>query len=435
MAWYDQLQPASFRGVPFQVDSIDHQAGDNVVLREYPFADLPTVFRMGEAAEEIKLSAYVVGPDYMAQRDLLRSVLSGEGELVHPTAGRLKVWVAGKYTLREAPTAEGGVARFDLTFVRAEPRRYPRPETDTPTAARTAASDAQAVALDQFAAEWSIAGLPDWVGSDALARVADQVGVVWQQMNTATAALAETNATLLRTYQQTSRTLASLAATPRRLGEQLALMLQLPGEVSQATLRDVRLAAASCATLGLRTPVKPFEVRVVPPVDGGLVMYGTGLPDALPRASAARESLTRLQAASDRLVETLATAAWVDATARLELANYDEALALRSWVHQQVMRLLQGASEGPAPAQAQGSNWYDAVLTMLTVALADLQARSRGLVRLMTYVPQGVEPVWLVSYRLFGTGAWADEILAMNPHVRNPLLVPAGVPLRLVDRR
>ena len=52
--WLEQLLPASFRGVPFQVDTIEHQAGDNVVLREYPFQDLPTVFRMGEAAEEIK---------------------------------------------------------------------------------------------------------------------------------------------------------------------------------------------------------------------------------------------------------------------------------------------------------------------------------------------------------------------------------------------
>ena len=38
-AWAQQLQPASWRGVPFHVDSVDISAGDNVVLREYPFQD------------------------------------------------------------------------------------------------------------------------------------------------------------------------------------------------------------------------------------------------------------------------------------------------------------------------------------------------------------------------------------------------------------
>ncbi|MFD2451713.1 DNA circularization N-terminal domain-containing protein [Ideonella paludis] len=142
MAWLDQLRPASFRGVPFQVDTIEHLAGDNVVLREYPFQDLPTVFRMGEAAEEIKLSAYVIGEDYIEQRDALRQVLSGQGELVHPTAGRMLVYVAGRFTTREAPTAEGGVCRFDLTFIRAEARRYPTQGPNTRTQATTAAQAA-----------------------------------------------------------------------------------------------------------------------------------------------------------------------------------------------------------------------------------------------------------------------------------------------------
>ena len=57
MAWFDQLTTASFRGVAFQVDTIDVTAGDNTVVREYPFQDLPTVFRMGEGVEEIKFSA------------------------------------------------------------------------------------------------------------------------------------------------------------------------------------------------------------------------------------------------------------------------------------------------------------------------------------------------------------------------------------------
>ena len=66
-----------------------------------------------------------------------------------------------------------------------------------------------------------------------------------------------------------------------------------------------------------------------------------------------------------------------------------------------------------------------------STALGDLQARSRDLVRLTTYTPQGWEPVWFISFKLFGTADYADEIMAMNPHVRHPLLAPPGRALRI----
>ena len=46
IAWLKQLRRASWRNVPFQVDTVDISAGQNTVLREYPFQDLPTVFSM-----------------------------------------------------------------------------------------------------------------------------------------------------------------------------------------------------------------------------------------------------------------------------------------------------------------------------------------------------------------------------------------------------
>ena len=53
-SWLDQLRTASWRDVSFQVDTIEMTDGDNTVMREYPFQDLPTVFRMGAGANEIK---------------------------------------------------------------------------------------------------------------------------------------------------------------------------------------------------------------------------------------------------------------------------------------------------------------------------------------------------------------------------------------------
>lgn len=432
MSWVDQLAEASFRGVPFQVDTIEHAAGDTVVLREYPFADLPTVFRMGEAAEQIKFSAYVVGDDYLTQRDALRQVLTGEGVLIHPTAGSMRCFVLGPYQMREAPSAEGGLCRFDLTFVRAEPRRYPVGVANTQATATAAGTSAKASAVDQFSADWTTAGKPGWVAAAAVARLQAVLAPVMSLVANAAANLAEVNTDLMGAYGTLRDGLDSLVQAPRELAAQVSLLLSLPGEMTQAATRDFQSAFAWAMKAGSNVAQAPFETRVVPAEGAGLVIYGTGTTAALPADNVARAELDRLHAASDRLVESLATAAWVQATAALELDNYDQALSLRATVHTQCMRLLRDASTLPAAPLAADSSWYDALLLLHTTALADLQARSRDLVRLTQYTPQTWEPVWLISYRLWGTADYADEILAMNPHITHPLLVPPGVALRIV---
>ncbi|MBY0233858.1 MAG: hypothetical protein K2W93_02675, partial [Burkholderiaceae bacterium] len=178
-----------------------------------------------------------------------------------------------------------------------------------------------------------------------------------------------------------------------------------------------------------------FEVSIVPPVGAGLVMFGTGRADA-PGATGAnsgtRVLLSQMTASSDQLIESLATAAFVEAATRIDLVNYDDAMGMRRTVNDQITRLMVQASAAPASSSMPASSWHDAMLGLQTAALRDLQARSRDLVRLTTYTPESWQPVWYISYRLFGTAAYADEILGMNPHIRNPLLVPPGRPLRIV---
>jgi prophage DNA circulation protein len=432
MAWLDQLRPASFRGVPFQVDTVDVSAGDNVVLREYPFQDLPTVFRMGEAAEEIKLSAYVIGDDYDEQRDALRQVLSGEGVLIHPTAGSIRCFVAGKYQIKEAPTAEGGMARFDLVFVRAQPRRYPVGATNNQADARAKASAAKKAASAAFAAQWSLTGQPGWVADRAVARIGASLDETWKKLADASKTLGDFNSETIGNYQALRTGLDDLLSTPRQLGDNIATLFELPGELTNASARDLQAAFQWVFNVKDRIASTDFEVIVMPAVGAGLVIYGTGNAAALAVDSATRAQLARLTAASDQLIEGLATAAWVEAATWAELSNYDDVMAMRNAVSAQLTRLLTDASAAPATDALPDSSWHDAMLALYTSALADLQARSRDLVRLTSYTPQGWEPVWLISYRLFGTADYADEILAMNPHIEHPLLVPPGKALRIV---
>ena len=432
MSWLDTLSPASFRGVPFQVSTIDVQAGDNVVLREYPFQDLPTVFRMGDGVEEIKFSAYVIGDDYDQKRDALRAVLTGDGVLVHPTAGSMRVFVAGKYTIKEAPTAEGGMARFDLTFVRAETRRYPTAAANTGQQATQAAATAQAAAVDDFAAAWSLAGKPGWVADQAVQRIKDSVASTWSKISTVTAGATDFTNSAIANYQALAGGLDSLVSAPRQLGVAIVNLFNLPAELTDATAREFQSAFAWVFTLPSQLDRKPFETISMPAVGAGLVMYGTGNASAAPMGSAGQVQAAALAAASDRLIVSAAAAGYVQATAAVDLANYDEAMAMRSAIGDQLTAMLMQASTSGPAATLPASSWQVSTQALYTAAMTDLQSRSRDLVRLTTYTPQSWQPAIYISYRLFGTADYADEIVAMNPHIQHPLLVPPGIALRIL---
>jgi prophage DNA circulation protein len=387
---------------------------------------------MGEAAEEIKFSAYVIGPDYMSQRDRLREVLTGDGVLMHPTAGAMRVYVAGKYSVREAPTAEGGMARFDLVFVRAEARRYPAAVANTQADVVRAAAVAKLAAGDAFAAGWKLKEKPGWVAEQAVARIDTTLGKVWGAMGPAMGGLGDFTSQATAKYRVLRSGLATLVSSPRGLADAVVALYALPADLSSAQARLLQKAFAWGFNLAVRMPRTAFEVSVVPAPGAGLVMYGTGKPDAIGTGSAGQAQIALLTDTSDRLFECLAAAAYVQATAFVEPASYDDAMAMRVTVHEQLMRLLAGASAARPATALPTTSQHDALLGLHTAALADLQARSRDLVRLTTYTPQSWQPIWYVSYRLYGTASYADEIRALNPHIRHPMLVPPGQALRVV---
>lgn len=129
--WRDQLRPASFRGVPFQTTETQLTVGRRLARHEYPQRDLPYLEDMGRKAREYKIDAYVVGGDYMPQRDALLEAVekAGAGQLVHPKHGTLLV-VVQDCQLSES-TQTGGYAKFSFTFVEAGKREAPAVTVDT----------------------------------------------------------------------------------------------------------------------------------------------------------------------------------------------------------------------------------------------------------------------------------------------------------------
>ncbi|QEL49867.1 DNA circularization N-terminal domain-containing protein [Enterobacter sp. LU1] len=88
-SWLFKLQPASFRGVPFKVSGDEGTFGRRATTHEYPLRDVPFTQDMGRKARRYSVSAYLVGNDYMSQRDRLLTALEqgGSATLIHPYYG------------------------------------------------------------------------------------------------------------------------------------------------------------------------------------------------------------------------------------------------------------------------------------------------------------------------------------------------------------
>lgn len=131
--WRDQLQPASFRGVRFEVDSDSSPAGRRTQTHEFVQRDQPFVEDLGRQTREFKFAAFVIGADCYDKRDALLAALDkpGPGELVHPQFGKLNV-TAGDCSVSHE-RREGGLVRFDLVFIEAGEKGFP---VGTPNTAR-----------------------------------------------------------------------------------------------------------------------------------------------------------------------------------------------------------------------------------------------------------------------------------------------------------
>ncbi|EPG6464597.1 DNA circularization protein [Citrobacter freundii] len=182
MTWKDRLQPASFRGVPFKVDSEDAGAGRRVETHEYPNRDKPYTEDLGRVTFRPNITAYVIGDDCFDQRDRLIEALNkpGPGTLVHPTYGELNVCVDGEIRV-STTSSEGRMVRFDLQFVEAGELEYPTAgaaTANTLVSSCSALDDCISDNFDQFGMD----GMPDFVQNGVIDNATSILGYVSGKM-------------------------------------------------------------------------------------------------------------------------------------------------------------------------------------------------------------------------------------------------------------
>lgn len=155
MSWRQRVQKASFRGVPFFVESDDFSGGRKGPVHEFPGRDVPFREDLGRKARTFSVEGHVIGEDYFNQRDALIDALEAPGPatLVHPYYGRKYVAVTD-FKFRTS-SSEGGVVRFSIEFAETAPKAsQPTAVTDTAAAVQTTATAARSAARTEFLASY-----------------------------------------------------------------------------------------------------------------------------------------------------------------------------------------------------------------------------------------------------------------------------------------
>lgn len=418
---WENLRPASFRGVAFEVESHSESGGRRVELHEYPLRDTPYAEDLGKKAGKWQIEAFLVNgkSGYAERRDKLREALnaSGPGTLIHPYLGELSVSVDG-YSLKET-TREGGYCTFSISFVEAGQPVEPDVEKDTAANVLDKAEAAKEAVTAGFLDEYmplledleGLAGKVPALLSEATAFLGTPLSILSRAQSAASSVLAlpDRLASRILGYLGTIRQLGGIATSGLKMNALTALL----GKKSAGTASSW-LVTSNGVIAGI------VGETSWPQAGGGSIGGGTPSPET-PGVVAS----TVANRAETPLIDLIAAGAVIEAAIESADADYgtaDDALASRDAV-------LEAIDE------VQRANCSDAVFTALSeLAVAvneDLTTRGAELPKLGSATLSMSMPALAASYRLYGDVGQADAIVARN-RIRHPGRVPGGVPLEVI---
>ena len=391
--------------------------GRRTVAHVYPGRDLPYLEDMGRKPREFQLQGFVLGSNYMADRDALLAACeeAGPGTLVHPYLGTMEVICSG-CSQRES-TRAGGMAQFDLSFQEAGKRNYPAQTTDYSTQAATSVVEAKSVAGDVFSQVYSTTG-PAWLKAAAAgdlqtalslvravasaipspfdsAQVSQFLDVIDQAASRVTDIIDNDDGDLVETINEVVSGITDLTPTGTGTG------------YPTATVN----AALEVAKFGEETGSEDAS-------DYG----GTLAP--IPERTETRERQAANRLAMVELVRQTSVAAGVDAALAVEYDSYEQAAEARDNVLAGLDNLM---------AQTTDDNAYEVLRTLYADTVAAFREKGATLARLKTYtVPPAVKPAMTIAYELYGDVDRETEIIRRNA-IRHPGMPPGGEPLQVLD--
>lgn len=156
MSFWDDLQQASFNGVPFGVSVEGGKFGRRWARHEYPDRDTPWMEDMGRRTREHPIVGFLLendqvylGGDVIAQKAQMIAAVEtpGLGQLIHPTLGTLTVAATAEFVAR---WDEGLIYEVRFEFVESGQQQFPGVSTSTLNAVTAAAGAASTAVSTDF---------------------------------------------------------------------------------------------------------------------------------------------------------------------------------------------------------------------------------------------------------------------------------------------
>jgi DNA circularisation protein N-terminus len=396
------IRPGSFRGVPFVVDTAAGEGGRRIVTHQFPLRDRPFTEDLGRHAQQYRLRVFVIGDDYMDQRDALLSACQdwdGPGILIHPYLGERRCR-AGRVRWTESREL-GGYAAFEIEFVEDGPQPSPLSVTDTAGGLLSKLLKLLPLIKRAYAIISLAMRHPGYLLGFAENILGSMVGAV----------LGLPAGTIMGLYS----TVASITASAGN-----------DGAVADGVL-NVFSGAADNVALSLAAPDPEGDpmaggLPTFPPgsdLTGGLAAlagWGAGLP-AVGSGTAVLANMAAQQAAIVELVRSAATASVLQVYAAIDWPSADAATAALA----QVLDLVDARSQ--AAADLGLDDLYRGWQAIGAAAVQDLGQRAQQLPRLARYGVPGSLPALALAQLLYQNGARADELIALNA-VSHPAFMP-----------
>lgn len=446
MSWKDRLQPASFRGVAFKVDGDDLQIGRRTVVHEYPGRDTPSVEDMGRETREYALSAYLIGPDFIAERDRLIEALEqvGPGELVSPWYGRMNVVVMGKQRISHSKQ-DGGMCVVSFSFVESGEDEWP---TATPLGSSLLSGRSTSLldrAQNAFAGAFGLDGLPEWMSMETIEHASSLLGSVADMLNSADGKMSSA----LRLMQGDLSVLMPPPSTAWIFSRQLASVLDA-GSSSSGTARSLLNLANRSAAASQTQAARPLGVWPTAAQDKQQADRLTNSVSELVRVNliaSSAQAVARMPPPSEPAITPVRAPA-LDAVevARQPMQNTGATTTGNSTGQSQIADSSASLSTSPTHDELEEARQtiiaaidkeserttddgvYQALRDLRRELVSTLRQQQQHASKLVTRTPSDTMPALVLAAEWYDDAGRADELIAKN-NLSHPGFVPPD-PLR-----
>ena len=423
--------PASFRGVPFWVETSDLSVGRRTVTHQYPQRDEPFTEDLGRVAREYRFSAFVLGDDYIEQAKKLREALEkpGAATLVHPEFGEIQVVAQPGASMSFSQSMRR--VNFSLAFVEAGLNAFPTPEGASQQASRAAADKVSEAAAESFEDSLTLDDIEDFVqdalsgdlldaldiiSNSEIAKVldfADRVSDLAQDAIGLVQGGPMAFATKLMGALGLSR-LATTVAGWQRVGKSLcALADDLRGDDDEPVYSTVKPRSAEVIESNRRAVYSLCRQAVLVQAVGVSTLIGTDVDSTVASSSILPDEGEAVVDADSGTTE-VGTVTSSGSFSSSPTISYDEMLEARERI---VGRLEEEMLD------VEDDQVFMALREAATAVSKDLSSRAEEQARLYDYDAGAVLPSCVTAMELYGDATRAQEIVVRNG-VTNPLFCP-----------